>query len=133
MTDQTPANALVVVADGTRALLYRNRAKDNGLRLEQTGDLKPRNLDSDGPAGSRPPESSLHETDEATFAKQLAKHLFTLAERGEFESLVLVADPGTLGQMRPSLHKVVTDRLIREVPKTMTNSSIADIERTLTV
>ncbi len=131
-THNIPENALIVVADGTGALLYRNRANAGAnLKLEKTGVLEPRNLDYEGPAGRRPPESSKKETNEATFAKQLANHLYTLAEHGAYDALVLVADPETLGQMRPSLHKVVTDRLVQEVTKTLTNSPVSDIERSL--
>ena len=50
------------------------------------------------------------------------------AHRGEFEHLVIVADRQTLGQLRPSLHKEVQQRLVREVTKALTNSSIEDIE-----
>jgi protein required for attachment to host cells len=39
------------------------------------------------------------ETDEAAFAKQLAKELFRRAHSGNFEALFPIADPQTLGEM----------------------------------
>jgi hypothetical protein len=54
-------------------------------------------------------------TDEATFAKQLAKELYRRAHSGDFAALVLIADPQTLGQIRPTLHKEVQDRLVSEI------------------
>ncbi|MGH8489635.1 MAG: host attachment protein [Gammaproteobacteria bacterium] len=77
-------------------------------------ELDPTNLLDDGPAGKRLTESSNQETDEATFAKQLAKELYRRAHSGDFAALVLVADPQTLGQIRPTLHKEVQDRLVSE-------------------
>ena len=45
--------------------------------------------------------------------------------------LVLVADPQTLGQMRPQLHKETLQRMHGELAKTFTNSPVHDIERAL--
>ena len=45
--------------------------------------------------------------------------------------LVLVADPQTLGQMRPQLHKETLERLRGEVAKTLTNSPLEDITAAL--
>ena len=126
-----PHNALVVVADGAGARLFRNSGQENKVTLTADGAFKPSRLLDDGPAGHRPPESSDQETNEATFAKQLAKELYRRAHSGDFTALVLVADPQTLGQIRPSLHKVVRDRLVAEVAKTLTKSSIADIQKVL--
>ena len=126
-----PHNALVVVADGAGARLFRNSGQENKVTLTADGAFKPSHLLDDGPAGHRPPESSGQETNEATFAKQLAKELYRRAHSGDFTALVLIADPQTLGQIRPSLHKEVRDRLVAEVAKTLTKSSIADIQKAL--
>jgi protein required for attachment to host cells len=126
-----PDMALVVVADGTGARFFRNSGDESKVSLSVEGELKPTDLDDDGPAGKRPPESSKQETDEATFAKQLAKELYRRAHSGDFSALILIADPQTLGQLRPSLHKEVRDRLVAEVGKTLTKASIADIQKAL--
>ena len=131
MVDKIPHNTFVVVADGTGARFFRNTGQDFNILLAADGELEPTNLLNDGPAGHRPPESSKQETDEATFAKQLAKELYRRAHGGGFEALVLIADPQTLGQIRPSLHKEVQSRLVREVAKTLTKASIADIQKAL--
>ncbi len=131
MTGKIPHNALVVVADGTGARFFRNTGEDFKIALSAAGDLKPVHLSSAGPAGHRPIESSGQETDEATFAKQLSKELYRRAHNGDFTALVLIADPQTLGQIRPSLHKEVRNRLVSEVGKTLTKASIADIQKAL--
>ena len=129
--EKIPNGALVVVADGTGARFFRNAGQDNKISLTPDGELKPGNLLSEGASGASPPESSDKEADEATFAKQLANELYRRAHRGDFAALVLVADPQTLGQIRPTLHKEVKDRLIYEIGKTFTNAPIADIQRAL--
>ena len=131
MADKIPYNALGVVADGTGARFVRNASHEHTVSLAAEGELNPTHLRDDGPAGKRPTESSPQETDEATFAKQLAKELYRRAHSGDFAALVLIADPQTLGQIRPTLHKEVQERLISEVGKTLTKASIADIQRAL--
>jgi protein required for attachment to host cells len=131
MKNKVPHNALIVVADGTGARFFRNSGHETKIALTAAGDLKPANLLNEGPSGKRPPESSKQETDEATFAKQLANELYRRAHSGDFAALVIVADPQTLGQMRPALHKEVRDRLVAEIGKTLTKASVADIQKTL--
>ncbi|MFP7723049.1 host attachment family protein [Lysobacter sp. A3-1-A15] len=125
-----PANTLVMVADGTGARLFRNAGTDSRLSLHQDGMLEPKDLDEEGPSGVMPPESDTR-IDEATFAKQLAQRLNEGALRQEYEHVVLVADPRTLGLMRPLLHKEVDQRMVAELAKTLTGSPLADIERAL--
>jgi protein required for attachment to host cells len=131
MANKIPHSALVVVADGTGARFFRNTGQEDNVLLSAEGEFKPSHLLDDGPSGKRPAESSKQETDEATFAKQLAKELYRRAHSGNFAALVLIADPQTLGQMRPLLHKEVQDRLVSEVHKTLTKASIADIQKAL--
>ena len=98
MADKIPHNALVVVADGTGARFFRNSGHENQVSLSAEGEFNPTNLLEDGPAGKRPTESSNQETDEATFAKQLAQELYRRAHSGDFAALVLIADPQTLAK-----------------------------------
>jgi protein required for attachment to host cells len=131
LNHKIPHNALVVVADGIGARFFRNGGQDFKVSLKVDGAFKPSHLGDDGPAGHRPPESSQQETDEATFAKQLAHELYRRAHSADFAALVLIADPQTLGQIRPILHKEVQDRVVLELHKTLTKASLADIEKAL--
>ena len=131
MADKIPHNTLVVVADGTGARFFRNASHEHTVSLAAEGEFNPTHLLDDGPAGKRPTESSPQETDEATFAKQLAHELYRRAHNGDFTALVLIADPQTLGQIRPALHKEVQDRLVSEVGKTLTKASVTDIQEAL--
>lgn len=126
-----PNHARVVVADGTRALHFRADVGRDRLSLTVLDEQAPDSLLDDGPSGKRPPEQTGQQTDEATFAKQLARTLNALAHADAFSALVLIADPQTLGQLRPILHGEVKSRLIAEIDKTMTTMPVTDIEKAL--
>lgn len=131
MSNKIPAGTLVVVADGEGARVFRNVGDDQALSLQQQDLLELMNMNDDGPAGSMPAESTGRQLDEATFAKQLALRLNAGALKGEYAHLVLIADPQTLGHMRPLLHKEALQRMVAEIAKTLTNSPLEDIERAL--
>ncbi|WP_022724184.1 host attachment family protein [Rhodopseudomonas sp. B29] len=121
-----PHNTLVVVADGRGALLLRNAGKPTDVSLRQERKLEPDPAEN-GPSGSRPEDQTKSQTDEATFAKQLSHTLNKMKLDGEFDQLVLVADPQTLGQIRPILHKTVEASLIRSLAKDLTNHPLDQI------
>lgn len=125
-----PAGTLVVVADGEGARVFRNVGNGNDLTLKQFDLLELMNMNDDGPSTS-PTEATAQQIDEATFAKQLALRLNDGALKGQYAHLVLIADPQTLGQMRPLLHKETQQRMLGEIAKTLTNSPLEDIERAL--
>jgi len=128
-----PTGTWVVVADGTQARLFHNLGKQDALQLKQDDFIKPDVVDEQGqgPSGHRPPEASPEQTDEATFAKQLVHRLNTAALKQEFEHLFLVADPKTMGEIRPQLHAETSKRITGELTKTLTNSTLEDIEKIL--
>lgn len=126
-----PTDTLVVVADGEGARMFRNRGDEKSVTLHQFDMLELMNMDDDGPSGSMPGESSLKQIDEATFTKQLAHGLNQGALKHKYEHLVLVADPVTLGRIRPLLHKETLARLVSEVGKTLTNAPLHDIEKAI--
>ena len=131
MTVEIPHNAVIVVADGVGARFFRNSGHGGTVSLMADGDLQPTNLEGEGPSGKQNRRASTQENDEATFTKQLAHDLYRRAQKGDFPALVLIADPDTLGEIRPILHKEVRDRLIAEHAKTLTKASIADIQKSL--
>jgi protein required for attachment to host cells len=128
-----PTGTWVVVADGTQARFFQNVGKQDALRLKQEDVIKPDGVDElgQGPSGHRPPEESPEQTDEATFAKQLVHRLNAAALKQEYEHLFLIADPKTLGEIRPQLHAATTKRITGELAKTLTNSTLDEIEKIL--
>jgi protein required for attachment to host cells len=126
-----PAGTLVVVADGMKARMFRNVGDDNALSLRQHDMLEADGIPLQGPSGVAPNQQTPQQNDERTFAKHLARKLNDGALTQEYAYLVLMADPHTLGEVRPQLHKETLQRLIGEVPKTLTNAPLEDIERAL--
>lgn len=126
-----PADTLIVVGTGEGARYFRNEGTEQDIALQFDKEVSPENLADEGPSGKSPPEQSAQESMEATFSKQLAERLYKIAQAGKADHIVLVLDPDSLGEIRPLLHKEVTDRLILELPKTLTNSPVEDIERSL--
>ena len=126
-----PEKTLVVVATGAEAKFYRTSGSAGHLKLQEQGVLKPQHLNDDGPSGHRPKESSHQETDEATFAKQLGHHLNAEALAGKFEHIILIVDPGTLGELRPILNKAVNSRIHTQNHKTLIHQSLEQIAQAI--
>lgn len=128
---QIPHNALIVVADGAGATLFRNTGSDHELTLKEERKLTPKDLSEEGPSGSRPEDQTPRQTDEATFAKQLTHALYKMNHAKQFSQLVLIADPQTLGQMRSAMHKTVEASILFSLAKDLTNHSMSDIAKAL--
>lgn len=165
---QVPHNALVLVADGRKMLLFRNEgdAEYPNLQVEKK-ELHPNPKDSDqksdaagrssstqsGPgappvaqggsmhargqgAGFAASRSSMeepdyHQIEEDRFAAEVADLLNKQALSQDFETLIVAAPPRTLGELRTHFHKEVTDRLVAEIDKDLTNHPVPKIEEIL--
>ena len=122
-----PDGTFVVVASGEEAKTFQIK----GGSLTHDANWTPANLADEGPSGKSPPDASGKDLNEATFSKQIAERLYKAANAGAFDQLILIADPGTLGEIRPLLHQVLKDKLVLEQAKTLINSPVEDIERSL--
>ncbi len=126
-----PDGAYILVADGNGGRLFSASKKGDALSLTSVDDLELSDPKHKGPSGTRPPEQTGSQTEEATFAKHAADALYLMAHAGKFSDLVVIADPQTLGQMRGIFHKEITERIVRELPKTLTNLSKHELEQHL--
>ena len=135
----------VLVADGEKALLLKNAGDNKFPNLEVVQIMEQENpptreqgSDSpgrynDGPSVHRSAveDTDWHRIGKERFADEIADRLYKLAHGGEFDSIVLVAPPMMLGAMRKKLHKEVGDKVTAQIPKTMTNHAIPEIEALL--
>lgn len=142
---QVPHNAFVVVADGRKMLFLRNegdawqpslqverkRVQENPANGAQKTDAPGRSFQSVGARRSAYEEADFHQLEEDRFAAETAELLNRRALENDFESLIVIAPPRTLGELRKSYHKAVENRLAGEIGKDLTRHSIAEIEQAL--
>ena len=135
-------DTLVVVADGEKALFLRNLTdgdnpnldvedkdtQDNPSDREQSANRPGRVSQSANHGKSAYDDTDWHELAKDRFAAELSDKLYKMAHSGEFERLVLVASPKILGELRDQMHQVVTDKIVGEIPKTLTNHPVNEIE-----
>ena len=143
---QVPHNSFVVVADGKKMLFFRNEGDAAFPKLEverkrETADAYDRDQKTDlagrapsAPAGagySSYEEVDFHQLEEERFAAETAEMLRKRALTNDFESLIIVAPPKTLGELRKHYHKEVERRLVAEIPKDLVNVPVPEIEKIL--
>jgi protein required for attachment to host cells len=141
---QVPHNTFVVVADGQKMLFFRNEGDAEFLKLEverkreqevpADRDLKTseagRTFDASGGAGrSAYEETDFHQLEEDRFAAETAELLKKRALRNDFDSLIIVAPPKTLGELRKHYHKEVEKRITGEIAKDLTGHPVPEIEK----
>lgn len=139
-------DAWVVVADGEKALFLRNAGdamhpnlqvmrelqEENPPTREQGTDRPGRFHDGPSPHRSSVADTDWHRLEKERFATRISELLYSSAQRGDFDHLVLVAPPLVLGEMRQKLHQTVTEKIAAEFPKTLTNHPVWEIEKLLT-
>jgi len=142
---QIPHDSFVLVADGKKSLFFRNEGdaefpnliveredshpdrKDREIKSDQPG----RAFSSVGSGRSALEEPDFHQQEEDRFAAAIAEMLEARALHNDYDSLVVVAPPRTLGELRKHYHKEVERRLLAEVPKDLVNVPVAEIEKIL--
>lgn len=142
---QLPNNSVVLVADGRKSLFFRNQGdgtfpnlaieekaeQENPAHHEQASDTAGQSMKTmDGRGGSMD-EVDFHQQEEDRFAAEIAAALQTRALANEFDALIIVAPPRTLGELRKHYHSEVERRIIGEVPKDLVNLSVPEIEKAL--
>ena len=139
-------NALVLVTDGRKTLFFRNEGDENQIDLrteefDEREDAKDRDMKTDAPGAIGQgggysgrvayDETDFHQQEEDRWAVAAAEAVNKRVLKNDFEQLVIVAPPKTLGVLRKKLHKEAEKRLVCEVAKEMTKRPIPDIEALL--
>ena len=103
------------------------KLKEKGGRgLEDDGG---QSVSGQGAGGGVPKDMANYQSNEAADAKQVAEQLNEDALKNRYSHLILVADPITLGRIRPLLHKETQARLLDDLAKNFTNAPLEDIQR----
>ena len=130
-----PHKAHVAIVDGENFVLMRNSGQPFEPKLEgaQKPDLTANNYSAgvkhQDDAGQRMGSTDLEELAHAAAA---ASWLNAKAIANEFDDLLVIADPKTLGEMRRHYHGELEKRLVGEIAKTMTGEPTAKIEKAIT-
>jgi protein required for attachment to host cells len=142
---QVPHDSVILVADGRKSLFFRNEGDaeypnliveekevhPNPAHHEQASDLAGQSARTvDGRGGSME-EVDFHQLEEDRFAAETAAMLKERALRNDYDALVVVAPPRTLGALRKHYHKEVEKRLVAELPKDLVNLTVPEIEKLL--
>lgn len=140
-----PQNALVLVADGGKMLLFRNAGDVAFPNLEvvaheQQADPATSDIGTDAPGSNQIAGATMKSDYEATdfhqqaedrFAADAAEMLKRRVLRHEFDKLIVVAPPKTLGEIRKHYHKEVESRLAGEIAKDLVNRSTDEIAKVI--
>lgn len=138
-------DAWVMVGDGEKALFFRNEGDaiypnleiidvlehENPSTRDQGTDRPGRAISAVGSHKSALDETNWHKLEKHRFAKEIADVLYSAAHRGRYSKLILAAPPMTMGDLRRALHKEVSDKVVGEVSKDLTNMPPHEIERVL--
>lgn len=148
---ELPHDSYVLVADGRKMLFFRNEGdtdypnlqvvtateQKNPKTAEQGADEPGRTFSSSGTMGYRTggpsaySDTDFHTLEETRFAEDAAAMLKNRALSGDYEQLLIVAPPSTLGDLRKHYHKEVERRLIGEIAKDLTNHPVDQIEKVI--
>lgn len=134
---------MVVIADSEKALfavnltdgenpnldIVRVDEEDNPPDREQKANRAGKTHESSGPGQRSYDDTDFHELQKERFAADLADKLYKMAHKGKFETLVIVASPQVLGVLRDEMHQEVSSKVIAEIPKTLTNHPLHEIEQ----
>jgi protein required for attachment to host cells len=140
---RVPHNSFVLVADGKKSLFFRNEGDgefpnliierkdihENPKDREQKSDATGSAHSSFGTVRSAFSETDFHQLEEDRFAAETAELLKQRALRNEFDSLIIVAPPKTLGELRKHYHKEVERRIAGEIAKDLTGHPVEEIEK----
>jgi protein required for attachment to host cells len=136
----------IVVADGFHARLFDNHGVGKGLEPADPAEMGAAHppgheIVTDRPGATKDragqgmhayaPTTDPKDHEKEKFVLGLGRLLSDQAGRNEFERLVLVADPKTLGQLRDSLNKAAQETLELTLDKDYTNHDHAKLEEHL--
>lgn len=128
---EIPHNTHVLVMDGGKMLLFKNsgdaalpvldivdhREQESAATSDQGREQPGSVFESAGHGRSSHEQTDFHQQDEDRFAVAAADMLKQAVLAHHIDSLIFVAAPRTLGELRKHLHKEVERRVIGEIAK----------------
>ena len=130
---RVPHNALVAIANGERFVLMRNVGQplEPRLQAEQELDLELTNFSAGVRQQDAGQRAGSADVDELAHGAAIAEWLNARVLNNELESVVIAADPRTLGEIRRHCHKELEARIAGELAKDLTTLPIPAIEKAI--
>jgi protein required for attachment to host cells len=122
-----PKGTIVAVADGEKFSLFSNTGDEAGPTLTPMAEPDIENVNT-GSGASNQNES---QAAEGGFAGGIAGLLNKRVLDGEISDLIIIAAPRTLGELRKSYHKKLSEVLRGEISKDLTGHAVLDIEKAI--
>jgi len=135
-----PANALILVADGRKAIILRNAGDEKFPNLKTEWSLAEPNPSTAAQGSDRPgrvnfqdrrstvDQTDWHTEEEASFAKRTAVTFDGLVREKQTRHIMIVAPPRTLSVLRRSLGDDTSRKVIAELAHDLVNHTVGDIE-----
>ena len=128
-----PKGTTVAVADGEKLSLFRNAGDEANPALKAVAEP---DIDSVNKGSGASHQNSSANPDggqsaEDGFAGGIADMLNKRVLDGEIADLVIIAAPRTLGELRKSYHKKLSEVLRGEISKDLTGHALHDIEKAI--
>ena len=141
-----PHDAMIFVGDGQKALFLRNKGDekfpnliaervfvdDNPLTHEQGTD-RPGRVFKRAATNRRSGVAATdwHEVEKHRFARRVAAAMEELVHAKKVKTIIIVAPPRTLADLRQAFHADVKTKIVAEIGKDLTKHPTADIEKHL--
>jgi protein required for attachment to host cells len=116
---------------GTRAQSKEIASDDRGRSFDSAGRGQPGDVGTGSHRHAMEPRTDPQRHAEYSFARDLRDHLEKAANEHEFDHLVLVAAPKTLGDLRELLPKTVRGKVCAEIDKDLTKIPTQDLGKHL--
>jgi protein required for attachment to host cells len=128
-----PQGTIVAVADGEKFNLFQNTGDESNPALSAMPepDVESVNKGSGSSHQSSSANPDESQAAEDGFAGGIADLLNKRVLDGEIADLVIIAAPRTLGELRKSYHKKLSDVLRGEISKDLTGHTLHDIEKAI--
>lgn len=126
-----PKGALVAVVDGEKLVMFKN----TGDHEPQLSALPAPEIDGSGSGSGGHPSSAANPDDstksEDGFAAGVAAMLNAQALSGDFDHLLVIAAPKTLGELRKHWGKPLQAKLVGEMAKDLTGMTADQITKAI--
>ncbi len=126
-----PTDTIVAVADVEKLHLFRNTGTETEMSLTAAPEQDIETTAGAGGQNSSAANPDESRVEEAGFATGIVTMLNQQVLSGKFSSIVIIAAPKTLGEIRKHYHKKLEEALVGEIAKDLTGHPIAASEKTV--